>query len=284
MSKRSRRQKGLLAFIANDAANRTFCYVNADIRKEAVNDQVLDFVRFWKDRTGSVPGELIFDSKLTTYGNLNRLNGMHIEFITLRRRSADMLARIHALPASAWRRIQLANVARAYATPRVLDERIRLNGYDGPLRQLSILDLGHEEPTILLTNQMKRSPATLIERYARRMIIENGIADTIDFFHMDALSSAVAMKVNCDLVLTLMASSLYRLLGSKVGNGYARATSRHIFRDLVQATAQVTVGQRDITVRFQKRAHNPMLLAAGLAETATPLPWLAGKRLRLCLG
>ena len=284
VSKRSRRQKGLLAFIANDAANRTFCYVNADIRKEAVNDQVLDFVRFWKDRTGSVPGELIFDSKLTTYGNLNRLNGMHIEFITLRRRSADMLARIHALPASAWRRIQLANVARAYATPRVLDERIRLNGYDGPLRQLSILDLGHEEPTILLTNQMKRSPATLIERYARRMIIENGIADTIDFFHMDALSSAVAMKVNCDLVLTLMASSLYRLLGSKVGNGYARATSRHIFRDLVQATAQVTVGQRDITVRFQKRAHNPMLLAAGLAETATPLPWLAGKRLRLCLG
>ena len=284
VSKRSRRQKGLLAFIANDAANRTFCYVNADIRKEAVNDQVLDFVRFWKDRTGSVPGELIFDSKLTTYGNLNRLNGMDIEFITLRRRSADMLTRIHALPASAWRRIQLANVARAYATPRVLDERIRLNGYDGPLRQISILDLGHEEPTILLTNQMKRSPATLIERYARRMIIENGIADTIDFFHMDALSSAVAMKVNCDLVLTLMASSLYRLLGTKVGNGYARATSRHIFRDLVQATAQVTVDQRDITVRFQKRAHNPMLVAAGLAETATPLPWLAGRRLRLCLG
>ena len=101
---------------------------------------------------------------------------------------------------------------------------------------------------------------------------------------MDALSSAVAMKVNCDLVLTLMASSLYRLLGTKVGNGYARATSRHIFRDLVQATAQVTVDQRDITVRFQKRAHNPMLVAAGLAETATPLPWLAGRRLRLCLG
>jgi hypothetical protein len=284
VSKRSRRQKGLLAFIANDAANRTFCYVNADIRKEAVNDQVLDFVRFWKERTGAVPGELIFDSKLTTYANLNRLNGMDIEFISLRRRSADMLARIHALPASAWRRIQLANVARAYATPRVLDERIRLNGYDGPLRQISILDLGHEEPTILLTNQMKRSPATLIERYARRMIIENGIADTIDFFHMDALSSAVAMKVNCDLVLTLVASSLYRLLGNKVGNGYARATSRHIFRDLVQATAQVTVDRRDITVRFQKRAHNPMLVAAGLTETATPLPWLAGRRLRLCLG
>jgi hypothetical protein len=41
------------------------------------------------------------------------------------------------------------------------------------------------------------------------MIIENGIADGVDFFHMDALSSAVAMKINCDLQLTLMASSLF---------------------------------------------------------------------------
>jgi hypothetical protein len=32
---------------------------------------------------------------------------------------------------------------------------------------------------------------------------------------MDALSSAVPMKVNCDLQLTIMASSLYRLLGTK---------------------------------------------------------------------
>ena len=51
------------------------------------------------------------------------------------------------------------------------------------------------------------------------MIIKNNIADGIDFFHMDALSSDVAMKVNLDLLLTLVASSLYRLLGSRIGNG-----------------------------------------------------------------
>ena len=55
------------------------------------------------------------------------------------------------------------------------------------------------------------------------MLIENGIADGIDFFHMDALSSAVALKVNCDLQLTLMASSLYRLLGTRIGHGYETA-------------------------------------------------------------
>jgi hypothetical protein len=91
--------------------------------------------------------------------------------------------------------------------------------YDGPIRELTIADLGHEDPTLLLTNPLSRSASHLIGRYAQRMLIENNIEDGIDFFHMDALSSAVAMKVNCDLQLTLMASSLYRLLAVRVGNG-----------------------------------------------------------------
>ena len=85
---------------------------------------------------------------------------------------------------------------------------------------MTVADLGHEEPTLLLTNQLTRSASHLIGRYAQRMLIENNIEDGIDFFHMDALSSAVAMKVNCDLQLTLMASSLYRLLAVRIGNGY----------------------------------------------------------------
>ena len=94
-----------------------------------------------------------------------------------------------------------------YNHPRILDRRITLADYDGPLRQVMIADLGHEEPTILLTNQLTATAARLIERYAQRMIIENRIADGIDIFHMDALSLAVAMKVNCDLQLTLMATA-----------------------------------------------------------------------------
>ena len=85
VSKRSRRQKGLLAFLAQDAETRVFCYANAELRKDQQNDEVLRFVDFWKKRTGSLPEELIFDSKLTTYSNLSTLNQMGIEFITLRR-------------------------------------------------------------------------------------------------------------------------------------------------------------------------------------------------------
>ena len=284
VSKRSRRQKGVLAFLAQDAGTRVFCYANGELRKGQQNDEVLRFVEFWKERTGRLPEELIFDSKLTTYANLDRLNRQGIEFITLRRRSKTLLDEVAQTPTSAWRRIELENVSRAYRTPRVLDRRVTLPGYDGPIRQLTVADLGHENPTLLLTNQLTRSASHLVGRYAQRMLIENNIEDGVDFFHMDALSSAVAMKVNCDLQLTLMASSLYRLLAVRVGNGYETAKSRHLFRDLVDASAGVTITESDVEVRFQKRAHNPLLVAAGFDTTDVEVPWLGSKRLRLVFG
>lgn len=284
VSKRSRRQKGILAFLAQDAENRVFCYANGQIRKKDQNNEILRFVEFWKEKTGHLPTELIFDSRLTTYANLSKLNQLGIEFMTLRRRSPKLLKQIYATPRSAWRQILLQGVGRIYKTPRVLDQRITLNGYKGPLRQLTILDLGHEEPTVLLTNQLHPSPTKLIERYAQRMVIENRIAEAIDFFHMDALSSAVPMKVNCDLQLTLMASSLYRLLGGRLGNGYEVARADHLFRDFVKAAAHVSVTDQEILVRFQKRAHNPYLVEAGLERTRVTVPWLGGKRLRLQFG
>lgn len=284
ISKRSRKQKGILAFLAQDAKTRVFCYANTNLRKGQQNDEVLRFIEFWKQHTGKRPDELIFDSKLTTYANLNRVNQQDIDFITLRRRTPQLLQKIAQLPLSAWRRIELEATSRAYRTPRILDQTIHLPDYDGPLRQLVVADLGHEEPTLLITNQLRRSPVQLIGRYAQRMLIENGIEDGIDFFHMDALSSAVALKVNCDVQLTIMASSLYRMLANRIANGYETAKSQHLFRDFVDATATVTIKKQGIEVRFQKRAHNPLLLAAGYDRTDLRIPWLENKRLQLVFG
>ena len=284
VSKRSRRQKGVLAFLAQDADTRVFCYANAHLRKADQNDEILRFIEFWKKRTGRLPQELIFDSKLTTYSNLDKLNKMGIEFITLRRRSQKMIDEIASQPRSAWKRIELEAISREYKTPRILDRKISLKGYSGSIRQITIADLGHLEPTLLVTNQLRRSPVKLIGRYAKRMIIENNIADAIDFFHMDALSSAVPMKVNCDLQLTLMASSLYRLLGAKIGSGYQSAKSRHIFRDFIEAAALVTISSDEILVRFNKRAHNPYLTNANLHQSSQSIPWLNGLNLRFAFG
>src|SRR5271170_1756252 len=101
VSKRSRRQKGILAFLAQDADTRVFCYANGELRKGEQNDEILRFVDYWKQRTGRLPEELIFDSKLTTYANLGKLDRMGIQFITLRRRSKKLL---DASPGRHWRR------------------------------------------------------------------------------------------------------------------------------------------------------------------------------------
>ncbi|MBW1963471.1 MAG: hypothetical protein JRJ04_18700, partial [Deltaproteobacteria bacterium] len=126
--------------------------------------------------------------------------------------------------------------------------------------------------------------AVTVKAARKSVVIENNIADGIDFFHMDALSSTVAMKVNLDLQLTLMASSLYRLLGAKLGNRYQNAKSRHLFRDFIDATATLIITQNDILVQFQKRACNPFLIAANYQNVDIPIPWLGGKRLQFVFG
>ena len=270
--------------MAHDGNNRFFCYANTDLRKEEQDDEILRFVQFWKQRTGKLPEELIFDSKLTTYANLNKLNRRGVQFITLRRRGPKVMEQLAAQPPSAWRRIQLAGVSRIYKTPRILDQRITLSGYKETIRQIAVTDLGHEEPTLLLTNQMRRSAAKLIGRYARRMLIENNIEDGVNFFHMDALSSAVALKVNCDVQLTLMASSLYRHFGQRIGHCYETAKSLDLFLDFIDAQATILLDERTVVVQFQKRAHNPLLLAAGFDTTDIRIHWLGNRHLQFQFG
>ena len=176
VSKRSRRQKGILAFIARDDLAGAFCYADAAVRKSGRNGAIIRFAELWRERTGVWPGELVFDSRLTTYANLGRLDELGIRFITLRRRGAGLLRKLEERPPGDWTRIGLSNVGRKYRTPRILDDRVRLRGHEGELRQIAVRDLGHERPTLLLTNQLEERPADLIDRCARRMLIENGIS------------------------------------------------------------------------------------------------------------
>jgi len=282
VSRRSRSQKGVLVFLARDAQERFLCYSNAAIPKSERADEILRFVDFWESQTGHVPEELVFDSTLTTYANLARLDDRGIRFLTLRRRSRKMLADLYGRPTSAWRRITLRSLTRTYRNPRVLDDLITLKECgELTLRQLSIIDLGHEEPTLLLTNDLRSSPATLITRYAQRMLIENGIAEAIHFFHIDALSSMVTLKVDFDLQLTLMGSSLYRLLAQRLAETYRRATAKTIYNSLLDVGGLVDIDRRAVVVTLDKRAHNPFLVDSGLANEQTKMSWLGGRKLEI---
>jgi len=281
LSSRSRAQQGVLVFLARDADARVLCYAHAGIPKDQKAGEVLRFADFWQERTGRPPDELVFDSQLTTYEHLHRLTQRGINFLTLRRRTRPMLGRIWSLPPSAWRRITLPSLTRAFRTPRVLDERVPLPGYAGLVRQITVIDLGHEEPTILLTNNLRAGCPTLVTRYALRMLIENGISEAVQFFHLDALSSMIGLKVDFDLQITLMASALYRLLANRIGRNYQNATAKTLFRNLLDVSASVEVRQREVLVTLDKRAHNPYLVASKLADEPTPMSWFGDKHLAI---
>ncbi len=277
VSARSRRQPSILVFLAQDPEAGAFCYSNANLRKGEEAEEIFRFVSFWKRTHGTDPQELVFDSRLTTYANLARLDRMNISFITLRRRSPKLLKEIANLPASAWRVVELDVPTRKYRTPRVFQQTVALAGRK--FRQLFIQDLGHEEPTILLANG-QRTIKQLILRYAQRMLIENALSDAVRFFHMDALSSTVGMKVDFDMALLVIASGWYRLLARRM-RGYSDAQARQIFRDLIDMPADVTITSKEIQVSFHRRAHLPIILASGLINQPVPVPWWKGLALRL---
>ena len=166
---------------------------------------------------------------------------MGITFITLRRRSllAPQIALTcrHRPGAPSPSTYRVASIAPRAST------RPRCASHERDFRQFFITDLGHDEPTILLTNDAKSTAKTkLITRYAKRMLIENALSDAVRFFHIDALSSSVGFKVDFDMALLVIASGLYRLMARRM-RGYDDAQARQIFRDLVDMPADVTISQ-----------------------------------------
>ncbi|MDE0211876.1 MAG: hypothetical protein OXJ64_18595 [Boseongicola sp.] len=128
---------------------------------------------------------------------------------------------------------------------------------------------------------MDEPASRLVDRYARRMVIGNTIADASDFFHMDALSAAMPMRIDLDVQLTLMASSLYRRISNSIGQGFEAAKVRTIFRKLVYASAAIRITEDEIIATLGQRASSPLLVTAGYGEIAQPIPWLGNRTLRI---
>ena len=282
VSMRSRRQKAILVFFAQDVKSKIFCYSNADLRKGEEADEIFRFIEFWKQQSRKKPPHLVFDSKLTTYKNLSKINKMKITFVTLRRRTPNVLKELANISPSGWRKIELKNVERKYKTPKVIDRETEIRGYVGSIRQIFVKDLGHELPTIIITNDKKTSCADLISRYALRMLIENSIASAVDFFHTTALSSSVAIRIDLDVLLTLVGQATYQMFAQHL-RGYEHCGAKVLFRKFIDTPAKIFIRPKEIEVRLNKRANNPILIHSGFINSPFRLPWLQNKTIRITL-
>jgi transposase len=275
---RGKTMKGALTLFAQDAESKLILYTAADIQRDEADDQILSFMSFWKGVHRGVKPTLIFDSRLTSYPQLSTLASQGVKFITLRRRGKKMLAEAEEL--AGWERIHIPHEKRKYPNPEVHESTITLRGYDGLVRQVIVRGNGHEKPAFLISNDFTSSADFLVGNYARRWRIENGIAEAVKFFHLNALSSPILVKVHFDLVLTMLADTLYSMLAQKL-RGFERCDAPKLYRDFVRGKGDIKVQGNTVTVTYPRRAHNPILRKVPWQHLPQQLPGLGGANLAL---
>ena len=276
--RRSQRTRAVLTFFAQDHASTEMVYANADLTKAEQAREIIAFADYWHNVAGQDPGLLVFDSKLTTYKVLSELTARGIRWLTLRERGPKLMTDLAQLPGSQWKTVRIERSGR-YREPQIHDQLIKIKDIEGPVRQLAVRNIGRDQPTLLITNDIQRTTKQLFARYAERMGIENELDAYISGFHLDALSSGLPLNVDLDTTLTVIAGNLYRLLARRLPR-YEHATPDRIWRHFLDSTGTLHITEDALTVDLRVRTYHPVLIDAGLANQNTPIPWLDGRELR----
>ena len=275
---RGKTMKSALTLFAQDAESKLMIYTAADIKRSEADDQVLSFLSFWRKIYRGVKPTLVFDSKFTGYAQLSELNHQGIKFLTLRRRGKNLIKNTDKL--SPWKQIHIPHPKRKFPNPLVHESIINIRKYDGPLRQIVMKGNGHEKPAFLITNDLDMPLEMVVGNYARRWRVENGIAEAVKFFHLNALSSPILIKVHFDVVMTMMADTLYNMLARKL-RGFEDCNASKIYRHFVKGKGTVVAEDGMVNVIYPRRAHNPILRSVPWDNLPMSLPGLGDTKLVL---
>lgn len=269
---RGKAMKSVLCFFAQDLDTTYLCYSNGQLSREEAPDEILNFVSFYHKSHGTFPECLVFDSKLTTYKNLDVLDkDFHVKFITLKRRGKNVLQDIDIT--KVWKHIRLTIPSRKYQLLKIHEAPIAMKDYGGNLRQIIVTGTGRELPMLIITNDFETSAKEIIETYALRWLIENNIQENIDFFSLNALSSPVIVKVDFDIAMTLIANTLYKALSGKF-KLFERAKPKTTYRSFIEGDAKITITSDTVQVKFGKKSFNPMIMDFVDSLPKIIVPWM----------
>ena len=193
-------------------------------------------------------------------------------------RSAALIRHINSLTPKDYKTVALDRPGPRNK-PRVHEDKaVKLTSYPGTVRQLIVTGLGRDQPTIIITNEHQATLRNLISQYARRMTIEQRLAEIIRSFCADALSSTVNLNVDLDIMLCVLAQALLAAFRTRLGPGYATATPDTLQRRFLDSPGTINITNDQVTVRIDRRAYSPVLRQATLPPDTT-IPWWHGRRL-----
>ncbi|MBI5418304.1 transposase [Candidatus Poribacteria bacterium] len=280
--KRGKALSGMLAALAQDPDSGIIDYTDTTVRHNNESNIVLEFLDFYKSNTnrGENVRYIVFDSKVTPFKNLKKIDEQNIKFITIRRRGAKLIERIHAIPKENWKRIHVMNANGKGRTIKVVEEYVVIKEYGKEIRQLIITGHGKIKPAIIISNDYEISKEDLVRKYAKRWIIEKSISEQIDFFHLNRVSSSMVIKVDFDLCMTVLAYNLYRLLGLELSGGYSHTTAQTIFNKFIYNSGFVNITDTQIIIEMKKKRNLPLLLSALTKYEKDPIPWMNNLKLK----
>ncbi len=277
-STRGRALLSISAALAQDPDSGLLLSSDAGGRDSSGPDTVLEFLSF--SRQNNLPVRyLVFDSRFTTYANLARLNDDGILFVTVRRRGKSLLAGSQDLDSAQLRQIRVPT-ATGTRLLTVHEQTVPLRTYRGSLRQITLLRGPHRRPAFLITNDFNASLSQILRLYARRWLVEQSISEQLSFFHLNRLSSAMVIKLDFDLAMTVLAYNLLRLLAHDLPPGYRRLTPRSLFERFLSNAAQITLSPQRCEVALKKKRDLPALLEALQSIGSHSIPWLGNRQLR----
>lgn len=257
--KRGKALSSMLAVLAHDPDSGIIDYGNTDVKHRNESATVLEFLDFYRTSKQGELKYLVFDSKFTNYENLNKLNQEGVRFITIRRRGKKLVERLNGLPSVTWKTIRIEASGNKKRTLRVLDETVSLPGYEGPVRQISITGHGKIKPAIIITNDFEMKVEQVVRKYARRWIVEKGICEQIEFFHLNKVSSSMVIKVDFDLVMSILTHNLYRLFAADMER-YTFLSDQSLYQKFIQNAAEVKIEEKAIVVHLKKKRNLPLVL------------------------
>ena len=275
--KRNKALISIQAILAQDPETGILCYGDTTVRHENQNDVVLEFLDFYhRDaNTNDSLKYLVFDSRFTTYQNLNNLNLRGVKFITIRRRSKTLVNHISAIDNSLFVKMRVKKDNGKSRSVMAFEEIGSMKDYQGEVRHVYIKDREKAQPAVLITNDFTVPLEKLIQKYSRRWLVETEISEQIDFFHLNRNSSGIVIKVDFDLTMTILTHNLLKLFCLDFV-GYSHCVAQTLFDKFISTPGRIEISDGLIHVRLKKKRTLPILLEHLNQYSHFRYPWLDG--------
>jgi len=262
--KRNKALSSISAILAQDPDSGIIDYGDTNVMHKNENAVVLEFLDFYRsgNPNDSSLKYLVFDSKFTCYQNLAKLDvDKKVKFLTIRRRGKNIVQRLNKIPKKEWKKIRVDCAGNKKRTLKVLDEKIFLKDYGKEIRQIAITGHGKIKPALVITNDFDEEVEIIIRKYARRWLVEKAISEQIEFFHLNRVSSSMVIKVDFDLIMSITAHNIYRLLARELER-YENISDQTIYEEFIRNAGEVDITEDEVKIFLKKKRTLPAMLTA----------------------